>query len=161
MGCNFYLRGHASSDDPDLHIGKRSAAGKYCWDCQITLCKEGEAGVHCTRPWHKACPKCGKKPEDEGWNGSGGRELGFNKLPPGKKTGVKSCSSFSWAMSRQTLMEKVETWDKTCHVCTQTVPDPEKVIQNEYGGLFTLEEFLAVLEECPIQYMDSIGTHFS
>lgn len=46
MGTNFYLKGHRGDDDPKYHIGKRSAAGLYCWDCRITLCKGGESAIH-------------------------------------------------------------------------------------------------------------------
>ena len=41
MGTNYYLKGHRGDDNPKYHIGKRSAAGLYCWDCHITLCKGG------------------------------------------------------------------------------------------------------------------------
>lgn len=59
MGCNFYTL-------KDEHIGKRSAAGLYCWDCGITLCKDREAGNHLSESkWFEACHKCGKKREEE------------------------------------------------------------------------------------------------
>lgn len=48
MGTNYYARGYRriADMDPQYHIGKRSAAGLYCWDCGKTLCKDGESGIH-------------------------------------------------------------------------------------------------------------------
>ena len=146
MGTNFYLKGHTDSDDPKFHIGKRSAAGPYCFDCKITLCKGGDAGIHTTKwnryekDWYNKCPFCGKKPikEDFG-SGAAGRELGFDKSPFSRKTGVASCSSFTWAR-------------KLCKV---------RKIEDEYGIEYTRDEFEKMLEECPVQYHHSIGQWFS
>lgn len=147
MGTNYYVRGWKSGDhmNPKFHIGKRSAAGLYCWDCGVTLCKGGKKSVHSGESkWLKSCPMCGKKTITEGlFDGAAGRELGFNKTPFGKKTGVSSCSSFSWCMRPGEFLKK------------------NVIIWNEYGETFTKDEFLKILEECPIQYQNSIGQWFS
>ncbi len=157
MGTNFYVRGWKSHDhmEPKFHIGKRSAAGSYCWDCGVTLCKDGPKRVHndkcphefdtfCRCRWNKSCPKCGKKPVKEDLaRSSAGRELGFNKIPPGKKTGVKSCCSFNWCMDPKKFLKK------------------QIIIWDEYGNNYSRDEFLKILEECPIQYTDSVGQWFS
>jgi hypothetical protein len=136
MGCNFYtLKG--------VHIGKRSAAGYYCWDCRTTLCCGGEQFVHYGSKWFDKCPICNRPKDKEDWaSGSVGRELGFNKKEFSAKTGVKSCSSFNWAI------------------------DPDKInklrfVKDEYGRRYTLKEFRKILEECPIRYTDMIGREFS
>ena len=130
MGCNFY-------DLKGTHIGKRSAAGLYCWDCKKTLCKNGNSAIHTSdSEWFETCPRCLKTKEDEGWSSSIGRELGFNKQPFGKKSGVKSCSSFSWAIIPKELRKRK--------------------IKDEYGRKYSFKEFLKVLEECPIQFTNSI-----
>ncbi len=136
MGTNFYKKHNKK------HIGKRSAAGWYCWDCGITLCKDGNEAIHQgTSGWHKQCPECNTNiPAETLVNSSAGRELGFNTDPPQKKTGVASCSSFTWAISNSKLR------------C---------VVADEYGRTFTAEQFRAMLEECPIQYTQSIGREFS
>ena len=138
MSCNFYtIKG--------THIGKRSAAGLYCWDCNITLNKDGNDGVHEYKSlWYIVCPKCGKKPIKEDFsNNSAGRELGFNKQPMQKKTGVASCSSFTWAISSS----------KAKNI---------KLIKDEYGKLYTNKQFFnEVLSECPIQFYHLIGKQFS
>ena len=48
-----------------------------------------------------------------------------------------------------------------CSCCKRPFDDSEKVIENEYGDLYTLEEFRAVLEECPVQFIHSVGAYFS
>jgi hypothetical protein len=139
MGTNFYVKGHRGNDDPKFHIGKRSAAGLYCWDCGVSLCKGGAARVHYENDFFDKCPKCGKSHEKETLSTSCvGRELGFNTEKPEKKTGVKGCSSFTWARP-------------IGHI---------KNIVDEYGTEYTLEEFRAVLEECPIR-IERYGVHFS
>lgn len=139
MGTNFYLKGHRGDNDPQFHIGKRSAAGQYCWDCGITLCKSGEEGIHGgTSRWHRKCPKCGQQPTPERLEeSSAGRELGFNKSKPRRKKGVKSCSSFTWA--RAGLGD---------------IPEKGKPIEDEYGQKYSLLQFLGVLEECPINFYE-------
>jgi len=154
MGTNFYT-GKSNS----IFVGKRSSAGNYCWDCGTTLCIGGNKKVHlgctcedkkdinsrlgCKKHWHKKCPICGKNPIDESLeNSTGGRELGFNKNTPRKKTGVSSCSSFSWAIDFDKLRKS-------------------KVFKDEYKKRYTRKEFLKVLDECPIQSEDMIGKEFS
>lgn len=144
MGTNFYLlSGSRYTDDPQYHIGKRSAAGLYCWDCGRTLCKDGISGIHYYSDWHKKCPICGKAPVQEDLSsGSAGRELGFNKSGFAPKTGVASCSSFNWAMPPEQLKKR-------------------RFVKDEYGSRYTIKEFHEMLTECPIQFMDSIGKWFS
>lgn len=133
MGTNFYML-------TGQHVGKRSAAGMYCWDCDITLC---QGRVHYGDPYYDACPKCGKTRETEGMDDSAaGRELGFNKSVPAAKAGVRSCSSFTWANEPSSL-------------------EGVAVIEDEYGRRYTRQEFREMLEECPIQFTDSIGVEFS
>lgn len=138
MGTNFY------TVKDKKHIGKRSAAGWYCWDCKITLC-ESEEMVHTGKgKWYDACPVCDEKLLIEDLSkSSAGRELGFNKSKPKKKIGVASVSSFSWAMKPNIFfMEKPEIID-------------------EYDEIMTFKTFMKFLDECPIQYYDSIGETFS
>lgn len=139
MGTNFYIKGHRNSDDPRYHIGKRSAAGLYCWDCGVTLCKGGESRVHYGDGFFDKCPNCGKGREEEPLSeSSAGRELGFNHSKPVKKTGVQSCSSFTWARDLGRI----------------------RCIVDEYGRAYTREEFHKMLLECLIQ-MKSYGGYFS
>lgn len=47
-----------------------------------------------------------------------------------------------------------------CPCCDQKFENPRKIIENEYGDLFTIEEFKQIFEECPIQYTHTIGEYF-
>lgn len=165
MGTNFYLRGHRFSSDPVYHIGKRSAAGPYCWDCKMTLCKEGESRVHYSESqWYAECPQCGKYPNENPSQSSVARELGFNKTIPKTKEGVASCCSFSWAMDPVRFQRLCANPPKLfCSECERGYPKDEEDIwiMDEYGTLYTTDEFLHVLKECPIRYTDSIGKSFS
>ena len=141
MGTNFYtLTGE--------HIGKRSAAGMYCFDCGISLCIAGWKRVHYSsgpQEWYSKCPKCGKEPEKEDLGiSAAGLELGFNKNTTQKKTGVQSCSSFTWAISTSKL---------------EKLPDP--IIKDEYDRHYTKELFFEMLSSYPIHFTDMIGKEFS
>jgi hypothetical protein len=139
MGTNFYSGNYdpkAGHVERDFHIGKRSAAGLFCWDCWKTLCKAGEGGIHQSdKEWFEYCPWCGKKVD---------RELGFNKQPYGTKTGVRSCSSFSWAEIPCAAKKEIR----------------EVGVVDEYGRKFTAKEFEKILDECPIQFVNSVGKEF-
>jgi len=152
MGTNFYIR-DADGSEGD-HIGKRSAAGWYCWDCDRSLCIDGEDYVHYDNEFAKSCPVCNKPVVMESLNnGAVARELGFDKSPHGRKTGVASCSSFRWALKPNQLQHRIRR--------QYPVDDAGLVIMDEYGHEFTWAEFQAILEECPIQFYDMIGKEFS
>lgn len=164
MGTNFYLV-HQPSCLETNHIGKRSAAGLYCWDCGETLCKGGTENVHEGGEWYDKCPKCGKEPEKEKLEkSSAGRELGFNKSKPQKKSGVKSCSSFSWGIHPTRVADallELKTMGYACSQCGTRFDSPVQLVRDEYGGLLTSKEFWEIIEECPIIFLDSIGRDFS
>lgn len=138
--------------DPRIHIGKRSAAGLYCWDCGVSLCKGGEAGIHYSKhDWYDACPKCGKTrtPSDR-IAGPVAVELGFAKPAQQRPSGVEGCASFSWAQDP----ERVRA------ICAAR--PSEALVVNEYGDESTGAEFLAMLEiNCPVQSTEWIGVAFS
>ena len=145
MGTNFYFCDE--NDEQVVHIGKRSAAGLYCWECGLTLCAGGPESVHEgeTR-WLDACPICGQKPFKENLaDGAAGRELGFNKSSPCRKTGVQSCASFTWAISPVHFADLKDALN--LH------------ISDEYCQ--EIYDFSDILSECPIMFFDSIGTEFS
>lgn len=166
MGTNFYFR--AIFKTFGKHIGKRSANGLYCWDCNIPIAKGSDV-----------CPKCSKsyvEPKFEKTdfeieesviktkfhdipitihkiksnvkleNTPAMVELGFG-TPYGKeeRKGVKQCSSFTWAISKK-MFNKINF----------------KII-DEYGKKYTKKEFIEqVLDNCPIQDEKKwIGKEFS
>jgi len=157
MGTNFYF----GKEETGVHIGKRSAAGLYCWDCGVSLCNQskdpwsekylyGHDAVHYSgseKGWLNRCPICGKKPTAEPLkNSTGGRELGFNKIKPQRKTGVASCSSFTWAISPKRFVDLMNS---------------KAPLKDEYGAFYTRKDFQAVLSECPIKFYKNVGIDFS
>lgn len=164
MGTNFYWRlgmenspvpGDDDWDSMDIrvHIGKRSAAGQYCWDCDVTLCKGGNAEIHMGRTeWWNACPKCGSLPvpHDGFSSGPAAVELGFAKPRVERPTGVRGTSSFSWAQDPE----------RVGAICEQR--SGELVVVNEYGDTMTGRDFLdMLLANCAVQYLDMVGREFS
>lgn len=131
MGTNFYWIStdpeQDRSDDIRIHIGKRSMAGKYCYECGTTLCAPGSRSVHetsysfgrgsMTVRWHETCPSC-------------------------DKAVTTGACSFTW-----TLMQHL----RTAQDLARTIPD-QAVIMDEYGREYTALAFLAELEGCPIQF---------
>lgn len=125
--------------DPAYHIGKRSGAGLYCWDCRVTLCNEGEERIHFggsgprAERWYDHCPKCGKMKDP-------------SVTEP--RRGVAYACSFSWAQSPYEVRK----------ICEERID--EALIEDEYGVSLTGRQFLEVLEGCPIQYQH-LGEWFS
>lgn len=135
-----------------MHIGKRSVAGLFCWDCGVTLCNLGPEGVHSSsgeKGWYKKCPKCGAEPVSEGLkSGPVAVELGFAKPRPERPKGVRGCSSFIW----QQEPEKVKA---ACKAFADKL-----VIEDEYRQQYTGQEFLDMLEfNCPINILH-LGGYF-
>lgn len=119
------------------HIGKRSAAGMYCWHCDVTLCPGGNSGVHDSRydgKWRTTCPKCGASPDDD----------------PTKGCVPAATSSFRWAQDPAEVRAK----------CEAAIERP--CVVDEYGETFTGGEFLRMLRaNCAIEFTESIGQYFS
>jgi len=152
MGTNFYWIKKTSEDRDNIqdHIGKRSAAGRYCWDCGTTLCVHyGTHDVHSGNgKWSDVCPACGKPYNRKTHSYSSAMvELGFQRAAREKPTGVSSCSSFTW-----TLMKHYWRLKKMRGL---TRP----VVEDEYGATYTADDFLDMVESCPI--WDQVPTEFS
>lgn len=148
MGTNFYWDGMGD----EQHIGKRSAAGRWCWDCDVTLKVGGRKQVHLGGDWLDECPLCARPfvPSDVAWSGPVGVELGFSEPQVARPTGVGTCSSFTWAQHPE-------------HVATRCEEHAdEEVIVDEYGRRLTGRAFLDMLRSnCPLQFTDMIGRWFA
>ena len=167
MGTNYYIKGYDAPIDeqeqndnrwsPEWHIGKRSAAGLFCFDCGLSLCLGGAKGVHQGKyEWHNECPNCGMTYKKEGLeNSSAGLELGFNKDYKALKTGVSTASSFSFAMKWEDIDRNLEQkFDNDMTV---------KCIIDEYGREFSYTEFKDLILAIPtdLQFYYSLGQKFS
>lgn len=143
-------------DDPKYHLGKRSGAGLYCWDCRVTLCSEGEESIHSgSNTFLSACPKCGKTEEDNipsRFDRLADTEAEYvpEEADYRKPTGVAGCCSFTWAQDPdQALAIMMER------------PN-EILVEDEYGRAYTGEEFLKLLDaSCPVHIHKMIGQRFS
>lgn len=154
MGTNFFWNdGKEIEDnmDPEFHIGKRSAAGLYCWDCGVSLCEDGNSSVHSERSaWHSECPMCGSNPTEEKEGNPVMVELGFSSPRDSRPRGVRGASSFSWAQEPTFVIWK-------CEDC----PD-EPLVIDEYGKELSGKAFLGMLKNnCPIRFTRFIDTWFS
>lgn len=120
------------------HIGKRSAAGLYCWDCNQTLCPDGKEGIHksSSDPWPDACPKCGKRKNSSTEDNAA-------------MVGVRGCSSFLWAQEPGVV-----------RAALKALGDLPAVV-DEYDRVFTADEFLNMLDRCPVEFTGGIGVCFS
>lgn len=104
MSTNFFIgRTRGKVVTRDRHVGKRCAAGLYCWDCGVPLVLNGDpALVHEEAPTLDACPRCGKPaPKSDALKDAGnpvGIELGFAIPRRVRPTGITGVSSFTWAM---------------------------------------------------------------
>lgn len=134
MGTNFYWSSEEkkNEDDIQIHIGKRSAGGLYCWDCGTVFHRLGTHMAHSGKSeLFDACPGCGKTKEDMSIDGStAGVELGFNRPSAVSKKGISTCCSFTW-----TLMKHKKR-------LMRLINSPEKVVRDEYGREYTAREFL-------------------
>jgi hypothetical protein len=155
MGCNFYKIENPLElyeDDPRIHIGKRSAAGLYCYDCGIYL------SANCTQYAHskgmfkeqyesytskslKSCPHCGNQRSSSGYSAVH-KELGFDSNDTTSLIGVQGVSSFTWTMMKH------KAWVTKCLI---DCPD-QKIIIDEYGHQFTADEFIQELKYCMIEF---------
>ena len=147
MGTNFYIntpevaQQEFDTMDTEIHIGKRSAAGLYCDKCEVTLCKDGVAGVHHSKSsWHSRCPKCGASKSAKG-------------------TRVRCSCSFSWAMRPEEVFKRIQALNKKC--CGNCVSCKDHCVVDENGSTFTLPGFLDEVCECDIHYFEHINTEFS
>jgi len=163
MGTNFYWMGKAGKNvkysvDPLIHIGKRSSAGMYCWDCGVTLCRGGNAKIHFgtlfnhDQEWYNECPICGQERITEGINQGVAVELGLAKSRIVRPTGVQGCSSFSWAQGPLSVRKR----------CLQLSNRWRKIVVDEYGRKMTGKQFIRMIDmNCPVQYTRHVGIEFS
>lgn len=183
MGTNFYWRANSDgqlpgklgptcrdSDSPRDHIGKRSAAGLYCWDCGCP-CVETVAvsypgsqfrdarrwtnySVHGGSPSLDHCPLCLQNPPEKGPGLSdpgnpAGLELGFAGPLKTRPTGVAGASSFSWAQEPARVISICSRWPG------------ELLVEDEYSETHTGADFLASMLRTPLWFVGSIGLYFS
>lgn len=88
MGTNYYIKGYDKTTiinnktydfydrcSPIWHIGKRSAAGHYCFDCDMTLKIGGKENLHYNDKFYEECPQCKKSIKETGYASSFNRAI--------------------------------------------------------------------------------------
>lgn len=156
MGTNFYLRDEAEEYERGQHLGKRSAAGMYCYACNISLVTGMPGGFDVESPHiskkpygvnrgYEQCPKCGAKP-------SGNFYLPELFMPTQEQTEreemypVRYSFSFGFALAPEEI--------------SLYAPDTEVV--DEYGRVFLMHEFWSdVLAKAVFLFTEHIGQEFS
>lgn len=160
MGCNFHWR-------DGTHIGKRYAAGPYCYNCcihevikrrlfrAISVKKIIERGKIILPKFIGAlllakltkirCPICGAVYVDEPMPAEAALELGFRKGPLQFSKGLHSSSGFIFAQEPKEIKRRLKTGD---------------VAVDEYGCEYNPDEFQQILVGCVIKNYASIGQIF-
>jgi len=100
VSTNFYWIGVVGNEDGiGVHIGKRNAAGVYCFDCGVAQTKSTQELHTGKGDKHKRCPGCGMSfdtPLDTTKSTAlleaGVTPLGYVK----NQSGIGTCSTFTW-----------------------------------------------------------------
>lgn len=125
-------------DDEDIliHIGKRNAAGYYCYDCGTTLNKGGTTEIYLgnTGPDSSMpiCPVCHAKYDIK------------------KKTSVQGACSFTWTVMAH--LELIKALAKPSVATAVQLLNNTKLIANDYGECFTAKEMLEKVKNDPIWF---------
>jgi len=120
MGMNIYrMNGE--------HIGKRFAAGIWCWDCKVYCESDTKTRTH-------TCPKCGQVLEyGTAQFNPAMRELGFDKSEEKEHTGIDGASGFIWhGRDREDALRRLGK--------------PRK-LKTEYGEVWPIKRFWRMFKD--------------
>ena len=123
MGMNVYtMKG--------IHIGKRHAAGIWCWDCRVRASQDQTAML-----WY--CHKCSRRLEqktlaDTGYNPAL-RELGFDKGDPKLHHGIDGASAWTWQIGEHGLGASID--------CVKRALKRFRVVRTEYREVWPIKKF--------------------
>lgn len=129
MGMNIYTV-------DKIHIGKRYAAGRWCWDCKIRII-EGDI-YRC-----KHIEEWAKKSNKAITYNPVMRELGFDKSRPLKHNGIDGASGFIWQVGEYGLGASVEE-------VKQSLSRRRRVV-TEYGKRLEMREFWDMFNDIIIE----------
>lgn len=127
MGMNIYtVKGN-------VHIGKRWAAGWWCWDCRIKA-EVDHLGKFAF------CPNCAKRCSfrTASFNPAM-RELGFDKSDPTQHHGVDGASGFIWQVGEYGLGATREEVKQALKGRTS--------VKTEYGEKWPIKKFWAMFND--------------
>jgi hypothetical protein len=147
------LENMANPSPPTLndfsHIGKRSAAGLYCYSCNAWFHDPANCDER-PKDERTSCKYCGAQAKS-GMNRATSVELGFAKPEPLRpESGVEGTCAFLWA-----------NWpDEVYHIARQA-PAEMQLVVDEYGKTMTGKEFVNMLRASVSISKLSIGHIFS
>ncbi len=108
-------------------LGILDEAGWYCLKDNVTLCKQGPAGIH--QPgatWFETCPICHEKPE-------------------APNSPVQWVESFTWTTNAAELL-------KDALLQKADAPIIPKPVADEHGHQYTIQEFQDLVAERPLKF---------
>lgn len=131
MGMNVYTASKIGDCRRGTHIGKRWAAGIWCWDCGRQL-KAHDGRLDCSR--------CGKSilVADLKFNPAM-RELGFEKAKPMKHRGIDGASGFVWQVGVHGL--------GLDRAAVKKALGAAKHVITEYGDRWPISKFWAMFKD--------------
>jgi hypothetical protein len=131
MGTNYYWiddekTDEAKQDEPEVHIGKRSGAGPFCYPCGISLVEGPSNTIHSgENKVLPCCPRC---------------------LRPSPKAAL----SFTWTMNvHRTRLEDRCGEELLAEKSGESI---SPCVRDEYGGTFTASQFLSIVGGCVFQF---------
>ena len=138
MGTNYYIKGAPEEEEmkPIWHIGKTSAAGRFCFECDVTLKEGGAERIHHDDKFYDSCPYCGSECHKS------------------------YASSFTFAMTFEQLVDRLQ---ELFGEEGKAFDEDEKMIVNEYGEKLSYMEFLEKLRHIPtsLRLRHNLGKEFS
>ena len=117
------------------HIGKRSAAGVWCWDCKKKL-------DYIAVDDSFVCTACDNTCKGLSYN-SALRELGIDTNKPKKHTGIDGASSFCWQVGSCGLGGSI--------AAVKANLKRRKKVKTEYGDVWNIKQFWDMFKDIIIE----------
>lgn len=119
MGMNIYTV-------DGIHIGKRWAAGIWCWDCREQIIEGDVYRCEHIKEWAESSDR------EVGYNPAM-RELGFDKSEPTEHKGIDGASGFIWQVGEYGLGKDIEE--------IKTALRRRRKVLTEYGEKWEIQKF--------------------
>lgn len=120
------------------HIGKRYAAGIWCWDCKQEARQDIVGAFY-------FCAKCAKRCSLETLSYNPAfRELGFDKTPPRVKTGIDGASGWIWCVDPETGVASSGTTIKLAL-------KKYRFVKTEYDKKLTIRQFQELFKDIIVE----------
>ena len=180
MGTNYYACDKETKEEL-YHIGKRSAAGYFCWDCGVSYTNIAEtytSRLYSMTAYHR--PTEYNETSYLYGNDAVHMTRHDNKLINGEPE-ILDCCPICGKPKEEELTEVNSAYaelgfskqpgkkhNTTCsfsfavspYVLSETMKNENIIIKNEYGEELSKEQFKEVLQDCGLKYFHSVGQEF-